>query len=184
MNSLNRSGRALIVIDMQRGVVEHAHVRSAVVANVAELVAGARASGVPVLWVQHEDDDLPRGSREWELVEELVPREGEVRIDKRFGDAFEHTALDDRLAELGVGSLVVAGAQTDFCVRSTLHGAIARGYDALLVSDAHTTNDAEWEGVRVSAEAIIAHTNMYWHWHRVPGRAGGTASAAEVIWRD
>lgn len=153
-------------------------------ANVASLVAGARAAGVPVVWVQHEDDDLPEGSPEWQIVEELEPLDGESRIHKRFGDAFEGTTLGDSLAEMGVGSLVVTGAQTDFCVRSTLHGAIARGYDALLVSDAHTTNDAEWDGVHVSAEEIIAHTNMYWHWHRVPGRAGGTVATADVSWRD
>lgn len=172
------------MIDMQRGVVEHAHARDVVVSNVVELVNGARASGVPVLWVQHEDDDLQRSSWEWGLVDELLPLDGEIRIYKRFGDAFEDTALDVRLRELGVGSLVVVGAQTDFCVRSTLHGAIARGFDALLVSDAHTTNDAEWDGIRVPASEVIAHTNMYWHWHRVPGRVGGTVSAAEVVWRD
>jgi nicotinamidase-related amidase len=174
----------LLVIDVQHGVVELAYDRDAVVANVARLVDGARAAGVPVVWVQHEDDDLPEGSVAWQIVDELVPREGESRIHKRFGDAFEDTALGDRLTELNVGSLVVAGAQTDFCVRSTLHGAVARGYDALLVSDAHTTNDAEWDGVQIPAVQIIAHTNMYWHWHRVPDRTGGTVSTAEVDWRD
>ena len=174
--------RALVVIDVQRGVVTHAYRRDEVVATIARLVDGARVAGVPVVWVQHEDDELQRGSASWEIVEELTPKEGEVRIEKRFGDAFEGTPLADRLEEMGVDALIVAGAQTDFCVRSTLHGAIARGYDALLVSDAHTTVDAEWDGVHVSAKEIIAHTNMYWHWHRVPGHSGGTVEAAAVNW--
>lgn len=175
--------RALVVIDVQRGVVAHAYRRDDVVATIGRLVDGAREAGVPVVWVQHEDDELPRGSAAWEIVDELTPKEGEVRIEKRYGDAFEDTPLTDQLEEMGVGALFVAGAQTDFCVRSTLHGAIARGYDALLVSDAHTTVDAEWDGVKVSAGEIIAHTNMYWHWHRVPGHSGGTVTADAVDWK-
>ena len=45
------------------------------------------------------------------------------------------------LSELEVGRLVVVGAQTDACIRSTLHGAFVRGHDTALVSDGHTTED-------------------------------------------
>ncbi|NED80709.1 isochorismatase family protein, partial [Streptomyces sp. SID11233] len=90
------------------------------------------------------------------------------------------TELESLLAAAGVGRIVVTGAATDVCVRSTLHGGLARGYDTLLVADAHTTEDTGVEGVPGPA-AIIAHTNLYWSEQVAPGRVGGTAEAAEVV---
>jgi nicotinamidase-related amidase len=150
-----------------------------VIANIASLVEKARAAGTDVVWVQHSDDGLPRGSETWEYVPELVRREGEPLVHKEYGDSFEDTDLEKVLAARGIGSLVVAGAQTDMCIRSTLHGALARGYDATLVSDAHTTEDMTEYGAP-SPEQVIAHTNLYWHHQRVPGRKAGTVKTAEV----
>ena len=99
-------------------------------------------------------------------------------IHKHYGDSFEETVLEHELAERGVGKLIVAGAQTDACVRSTLHGALARGYDAVLVADAHTTEEP-YTGA-LSAEQVVAHTNMYWQWQTAPGRSGGTVATADV----
>ena len=122
---------------------------------------------------------LPRDSEGWQYVPELVRRDDEPLVHKGHGDSFEDTDLEERLAELGVGRLVVAGAQTDACIRSTLHGAITRGYDATLVSDAHTTEDqTEWGNIQ--PEDVIRHTNLYWSFHSAPGRRGGTATTAEV----
>ena len=126
----NRPHTALLVIDVQAGVVAGAHERDGVVANVARLVDRARDTEVPVVWVQHVSDELPEGSDEWQIVPELKPDDAEPLVSKQYGDAFEDTTLETTLADLGVGSLVVVGAQTDACVRSTLHGALARGYDA------------------------------------------------------
>ena len=83
------------------------------------------------------------------------------------------------LAGLGVGRLVVVGAQTDECIRSTLHGAVVRGYDATLVSDAHTTEDlTEWGAP--PPDKVIAHTNLYWSNHTAPGRTAGTVETKDV----
>ena len=87
-----------------------------------------------------------RGSDDWRIVPELTPGDAEPLVEKSYGDSFEDTALETVLAGLGVGRLVVVGAQTDACIRSTLHGAFARGYDATLVSDAHTTEDQRMGG--------------------------------------
>src|SRR4249920_2218786 len=137
----NRPNTALLVVDVQNGVVEGAHQRDAVVANVGSLVDKARQEQVPVVWVQHSDEHLVRGSDGWLIVPELTPGVAEALVEKNYGDSFEDTSLETVLSGLGVGRLVVVGAQTDWCVRSTLHGALARGYDATLVSDAHTTED-------------------------------------------
>jgi nicotinamidase-related amidase len=170
---------ALVIIDLQNGVIADAHERDAVVANAAALVEKARAAGVDVVWVQHSDDHLPAGSEAWRLVAELVPDEREPLVAKTYADAFEETDLEAVLAERGVGRLFVAGAQTDECIRSTLHGAIVRGYDATLVADAHTTEDlTEW-GAPAPA-MVIAHTNLYWQNHTAPGRTAGTVATADV----
>ena len=175
----DRPGTALLVVDVQNDVVAGAHDRDAVVANVAALVERARASSVPVVWVRHADDGLVPGTDGWQIVPELVPADGEPIVEKRYGDSFESTTLEAVLASLGVGRLVVAGAQTDACIRSTLHGALVRGYDTLLVSDAHTTEDLSQWGAPPPAQ-VIAHTNLYWSNQAAPGRVAGTATTAEV----
>jgi nicotinamidase-related amidase len=176
----DRPGTALLVVDVQNGVVEGAPGRDAVVANVAALVERARTAGVPVVWVQHSDDGgLQQGTPAWEYVSELHRDDAEPLVNKRYGDAFEATEPEQVLAGHGVGRLVVAGAQTDACIRSTLHGALTRGYDALLVSDAHTTEDLTPWGAP-PPEAVIAHTNLYWEHQTAPGRTAGTAPTAEV----
>ena len=176
----NRPNTALLVIDVQNGVVTGNHERDAVVANVASLVDKARQHDVPVVWVQHNDDDsLTEGSEAWQIVPELERDDREAVVQKRYGDSFEDTDLEEVLAGLGVGRLIVSGAQTDMCIRSTLHGAFARGYDATLVSDAHTTEDlTEWGNP--PPEMVIAHTNLYWNFQKAPGRTAGTVETKDV----
>ena len=176
----NRPGDALLIVDVQTKVVAGAHDRDGVVARIGELVRKARGQTVPVIWVQHNSDDLPRGSDGWRIVPELDPAESEPLIEKRFGDAFEDTGLESVLADLGVGRLVVAGAQTDACIRATLHGAFVRGYDAILVGDAHTTEDLSAWGAP-PPDKVIAHTNLYWRFQTAPGRTAGVVSAGEVV---
>ncbi len=175
----DRPNTALLVIDVQKGVVASAHDRDGVIANIGTLIERARAENVPVIWVQHSDEELQRGSESWEYVPELVRRDDEPLVHKTYGDSFEDTDLEARLAERGVGRLVVTGAQTDACIRSTLHGAIVRGYDATLVGDAHTTEDLSAYGAP-PPEQVIAHTNLYWKWQTAPGRSGGTVDTKEV----
>ena len=175
----NRPNTALLVIDVQNGVVAGAHERDAVVANVAGLVEKARDEDVPVVWVQHNDEGLARGSDDWKIVPELAPAEDEPLIEKTYGDSFEDTNLESVLSELGVGRLVVVGAQTDACIRSTLHGALVRGYDATLVGDAHTTEDQTPWGAPPPGQ-VIAHTNLYWKYQTAPGRTAGTVETKDV----
>jgi nicotinamidase-related amidase len=174
-----RPNTALLVVDVQNGVVSEAYERDAVVSRIAGLVAKARAEGVPVVWVQHSDEELERGSEGWRIVPELSPADAEPLVEKNYGDSFEGTDLEAVLAGLRVGRLVVAGAQTDACIRSTIHGAFVRGYDTTLVKDAHTTGDrTAWGGPK--AEEIVAHTNLYWAFQAAPGRTAGIVAAADV----
>jgi nicotinamidase-related amidase len=150
------------------------------VANIARLVEQARQQQVPVVWVQHSaDEELIEGTDDWRIVPELTPGESEPLIGKRYGDSFEDTDLESVLGRLGVGRLVVAGAETDACIRSTLHGAFTRGYDTTLVGDAHTAGDKTGWGAP-PVDQVIAHTNLYWSFQDAPGRTAGTVETAKV----
>lgn len=177
---LNRSHTALMVIDMQQDVVDGACDRDAVVANISSLVDRARHGGIEIVWVQHSDQGLPRDSTGWQYVAELSRRDSEPLIHKRYGDSFEATDLESVLAAREVGRLVVTGAQTDACIRSTIHGAFVRGYDVTLVGDAHTTEDQSQWGAP-TPQKIIAHTNLYWQQQTAPGRTASVENAKDII---
>ena len=179
----DRPNTALLVIDVQNGVVANAHDRDRVVANISALVDRARAEDVPVVWVQHSDEGLQTGSENWEYVPELDLRDSEPLVHKNYGDSFEATELEAVLSERAVGRLVVTGAQTDACIRSTIHGAFVRGYDVLLVGDAHTTDDLTAYGAP-PPDQVIAHTNLYWQYQSAPGRRAWTCKTADVRFAD
>jgi nicotinamidase-related amidase len=158
----------VVVIDLQAGVLDGCFDADGVTRRAASLVDRARAAGVPVVWVQ-DHDDFPEGTPEWELAAPLGRLVGEPLIRKTRRDAFVGTDFAEVLAELSATHLVVAGAQTDYCVRTTTQSAAVRGFDVTLVGDAHTTVDAKHEGVAITAQQIVAHTNMYFSGLRYPG---------------
>jgi nicotinamidase-related amidase len=132
-----------------------------------------------VVWVQHSSQGLARGSDPWRIVPELTPADTEPLVEKTYGDSFEATTLENVLSDLKIGRLIVTGAETDACIRSTLHGALVRGYDTTLVSDAHTTSDLTAWGAPPPAQ-VIAHTNLYWGDQTAPGRTAGTIKTSDV----
>ncbi len=153
-----------------------------VVNNVARSVERAREGGVPVIWVQHQSDELRRDSSPWQLVPELVPSAEEKRVYKRFPSSFEETSLEGGLKQLGITHLVLAGAQTNWCIRATAYAALDRGYDLTLLQDAHTTETIDLgNGSKVEASSIIADLNIAMKWLRYPGRTNSTANAEDVL---
>jgi nicotinamidase-related amidase len=179
----DRDRSALLVVDVQNDVVAEAFDRDGVVGRIRDLVHRAREADVPVVWVQDAlagaGGEPKTGTDGWQVVPELDPTDAEPHVEKRYGDSFEATDLGDVLADLGVGHVVVTGAQTDACVRATLHGAFVRGYDVTLVSDAHTTEDLTQFGAPKPDE-VVAHTNLYWQFQRGPGRTADVVAAADV----
>jgi nicotinamidase-related amidase len=175
----NRPNTAVLVVDVQNGVVRGNYGRDAVVANIERIVEQARLEQIPVVWVQDSCEPRAIGSDPWKIVPELKPIDAEPHVDKKYGDSFEDTSLESVLSGLGVGHLFVVGAQTDACIRSTLHGAFVRGYDTTLVSDAHTTEDQTAWGAP-PPDQVIAHTNLYWTEQAAPGRTAQVVKTKDV----
>jgi len=171
----------LLIVDVQAGVMTDAWDATQIVKNVSRAVERARAGGVPVMWVQHSDDDLRYGSPEWKWVPELVPAEGESLIHKHFNSSFEQTSLEDELAKRGATHIALAGAATNWCIRATAYGALDRGYDVTLIRDAHTTGTMELDnGIRIEAPRVVDELNIAMKWLSYPGRTNGTATAEEI----
>jgi nicotinamidase-related amidase len=175
----DRPNTALLVVDVQQGNTSEAYEREQVIANIGALVEQARAEEVPVVWVQHTDESFPRGSDAWQYAPELVQGEGEPVVEKSYSSAFEDTVLEDVLAERGVGRLVVTGAQTEACIRGTIHAAFTLGYDVTLVGDAHTTEDQTQWGMPAPSD-IITLINLCWGEEAAPGRTAAVVDTNEV----
>jgi nicotinamidase-related amidase len=172
---------ALLVVDVQVGVVRTAWEAPRIISNILLAVEKARAQGVPVIWVQHADNDLVSGSPDWEWVPDLLPAEDEVRIHKHFNSSFEQTTLEETLARMGISHIYLAGAATNWCIRATAYAVLERGYDLTLVSNAHTTESMEFkDGTVIPAESIIRELNVAMNWLSYPGRGNYATPAVEL----
>jgi len=155
---------ALLVIDVQHLLCngdEAAHDIEQVIERINGVAAKARAAGVPVFMIQHEDaGPLRHGSEGWQLDRRLSVQPDDLRVRKTASDSFHHTELQALLQGRGVERLVVCGLQSDFCVDSTVRRALALGYPVVLVSDAHTTMD---NAVLTAAQIAAHHTTTLSH---------------------
>jgi nicotinamidase-related amidase len=170
---------ALLIIDMQRGILAGVSDADALTARVAKLASRARSRGRPVVVIQHESKDLVPGEPEWELAESIAPREDDVLVAKRNADGFIGTDLDQRLRDMGIRRVVVTGLSTEFCIDSTARAALTRGYDVTLVEDGHAT-PAQPRDSELSAEAIVARYNQVFGWADYPDRDVTVTPAADV----
>lgn len=148
---------ALVVIDVQVGIVASAYDAAGVMERIRSLQDRARAAGVPVVHVQHAEPGSPleRGKSTWEIHPTVAPVAGEPVVHKMHCDSFHETEMQQVLGRLGARHLIIAGCQTDYCIDTSCRRAVTLGYNVTLVADAHST---EGNGV-LTGEQIIAHHN-------------------------
>jgi nicotinamidase-related amidase len=173
------AGEALLIIDMQEGILADVPDADALTVRVAELADRARAAGRPVFVVQHQSADLVPGEPPWRLAKPVAARHGDVLLAKRNADSFIGTDLDERLRALGVSHVIVTGLTSEFCVDSTCRAALSRGYDLTLVEDGHSTTVPP-PGSLLSAETIVAHYNQVLGGAEYPDREVTVIPAAGV----
>jgi nicotinamidase-related amidase len=153
---------ALLVIDLQRGAFDGARISpiaqaDALIGHAAALVAAARDAGVPIVFVQHGEDDGPFETHtpHWELHAALAPRPDDTQLHKRQSSAFDGTDLAETLAALGAGHLILCGLQSEFCISNTAKSALALGFGVTLAEDGHGT----WPDGGEPAEVIAGRVN-------------------------
>ncbi len=135
---------ALLIIDTQVGLMASAYKSKEVLDNINILLAQARTSRTPVIYVQHDGPTghgLAVGSPAWAIHPMITPQAGEIIVHKRASDSFYDTMLKRELEAQGIEHLVIVGGETEYCVDTTIRRATVEGYDVTLVSDAHTTTD-------------------------------------------
>ncbi len=177
-----RAGKrqVLVIVDMQKGVVATAEGRDQVIEGIKTVAQAARGKNIPLIWVQHSDEELRIRSPEWELVPELKMAEGDYRIDKHHNSCFADTELERILEETKATEIVLAGAATNWCIRATAYGALDRGYDLSLVSDGHTTESIELDGGRrIEARDIITELNIAMTYVNYPGAKNRAVKAQD-----
>lgn len=178
----DRGGKtAVVVIDVQNDVVVDGFDSQNVVDRIGKVIDAARSAEIPVIYVQHEDEYMAPGTEGWMIRPEIAPFDGEPIVAKRFPDSFEETTFEETLSRLGIGHLIITGAQSDACVRATSYRALSEGYDITLVSDAHTTSDREFEGTAIPAEITVAHVNSASPWITYPNTTSKVATHDAVI---
>jgi nicotinamidase-related amidase len=180
---------ALLVIDVQNANTSEGYRRDEVIARIRNLIDRAQDVGAPVIWVQHHQAGSPleRGTDGWQIVEEIRPGDGATVIEKQYLDSFVETDLRAELDKLGVGHLVLCGAATDACIRSTAQRSQIEGYDVTLVADGHTTDVGPWplplpDGteIPIGAEQMIAYTNFFVADTAYPGVTTRVVNADQV----
>ena len=159
--AMANNSSALLIIDVQIGLVElmSAEVQSRALPKIKTLLTEARASRIPVIYIQHDGAQghaLETRTKGWKLYPSLKPADGECVIRKRESDSFFGTTLQQELEKRGIAHLIVAGAMTEYCVDTTCRRATSLGYDVMLAGDAHLTRDNEV----LTAANIIAHHNL------------------------
>ncbi len=167
---------ALLMIDIQQamfGPDEICHQPERTLANASDLLARARAAGTPVYFVQHceSEGSFAPGSAGWQIHPAIAPRPSEPVIEKWASSSFYKTDLDQRLRAAGIGSLVIAGLQTEFCIDTACRVAQSLGYAVTLAGDAHSTFDNPVLG----AEKIMEHHNRV-----LSGIVASVAPAAKI----
>ena len=150
---------ALLVIDVQQNLADALSPprREAFLRTLAELIARARAARTPVVYIRHEDEELVPNTAGWEIAPEIAPLPGEPIVEKRYGDAFRETNLEQLLADMGTEHVVVCGMKTEFCVDATVRGAEERGYRVTLAADGtatHPVDGATEEQIRAQVNRV------------------------------
>lgn len=155
--------RALIVVDIQNdyfpGGAHPLVGPDAAVANARRLLDAFRASGEPLVHVQHVWDApdaafMRPGTHGVEIHGSVAPFPGEPVIQKTNPNSFLDTPLEETLRAQGVDEVVVCGMMTSMCVDATARAAADLGFAVTVVHDACATCSLEFGGETIPARQV------------------------------
>lgn len=150
---------ALIVIDVQEDFFAHPKKpvfrEEYLIENINRLIAHFRKKGDPIIFVQHEDEDLKKNTVGWKVDHRIHSDARDKFVVKTTPDAFFETELSNFLQKEAVNAIFIAGLQTDYCIDTTCRSAFGKSWKTTLISDAHSTYDNDF----MKAEDIISYHN-------------------------
>lgn len=156
--------KALLIVDMQKVSFTPKTPRfdtENVIVRIKTLSELFRVNGLPVIFIQHngcKQNYCAPGSKEWEILDELIRNPGDQVISKEANDAFYQTQLHQFLQMNHINELVITGCATDFCVDATVKSALTHDYNVTIIADAHTTADRPF----LEAAKVIDYFNWVW----------------------
>jgi nicotinamidase-related amidase len=170
---------ALLIIDVQAGAFESPLIppiyrASELLKTIHELISRARRTEVEIIYVQHNGTaghPLESATEPWRIHPDISPAECDVVVQKWHSDSFHQTSLQEVMESRNIGTLMVVGLQTEYCVDTTCRRAFSLGYEVVLVKDGHST----WDTESLTAQQIINHHN------RTLGNGFATVTAADDI---
>jgi nicotinamidase-related amidase len=156
--------RALVIVDMQRGMIDPAagnRNNPDAEANITRLLSAWRHAHLPIVHVRHLSRTV--GSLFWpgqvgaEFQPQFEPLPHEHVVEKNVPDAFLNTGLERWLRVRGVERVVVTGVSTNISVESSVRTASNLGFQVIVVSDATFAFDKpDYAGVLRSAAEVHA----------------------------
>lgn len=153
---------ALLVIDIQNLLVEE---KPYAIAERLTLwhdsLVQVRQAGIEVIHVRHHDQELVKGTADWEIHSIVAPVASEKIFDKTFNSAFKETGLHAYLQEKGMEQLIIMGMATNFCIDTTIKVAFELGYKVAVIRDGTTTG---YSG-KLDAKDLIDHYQNIWSWN-------------------
>lgn len=152
---------ALVVIDLQNGVC---HDQTEIFGlelltkQVNERILLYKEQQRQIIFVQHCDKELISGTKDWEIIPEIIQPSEARYVEKMHANAFFETTLQNMLMELNVQTLEICGAQTEYCVDTSIKVAHHLGYQVKMLPSLTTTYDHPF----MSAQDTIAFYEKIW----------------------
>lgn len=155
--------KGLLIIDVQNDYFPNGRCElfktEKTLENIKKLLEYFRKNKFPIYYIKHisENEDatffLP-GTDGIEIHKEIKPLNNEKVVIKNYPNSFYNTDLKEILQKDLIDELIVCGMMTHMCIDTTVRAARDLGYKNILVSDACTTKDLEWNSIKIPAETV------------------------------
>ena len=149
----------LLVIDMQKGLVsEDLYAFDTFMDRTVRLIDTARKNKVEVIFVRHDagpDSGMSAGDEDFEIIDEIKPKEGEKVFNKTINSCFGSKAFKEYVEKLEDKRLMIIGLQTNYCIDCTVKSAFERGFEVIIPEGTNSTFDNDY----MSGETTVRYYN-------------------------
>lgn len=148
----------MVLVDIQSGLTKNKTLYNehGFFDTVNAAIKAYRNSDFKIIFVQHNNKQLIKGSPDWEIDKRLDKKESDYVIQKKHGNAFKNTDLKSILKERGINSVIVGGLVSHGCVKATCLGGLSGGFEISLLKNGHTNwnKDARAKSLETEKELV------------------------------